>query len=97
MSFELNNPVAGHAISLRTRDHHVLGWLPRYLVDGMHRDDKWIVTDVEATVAQVNLDAPLSHRLLVDFRGRLPKGFSPMRDLPEYQPIAAVDAPIAAP
>ena len=93
VSFELNNPVAGHAISLRTRNHHVLGWLPRYLVDGMHRDNAWMVDDVEATVAQVNRDAPLSHRLLVDFRGRLPAGFSPMRDLPQYQPIASVEAP----
>ena len=93
VSFELNNPVAGHAISLRTRDHHVLGWLPRYLVDGMHRDNAWMVDDVEAKVAQVNRDAPLGHGLLVDFRGRLPVGFSPMRDLPQYQPIASVEAP----
>ena len=40
---------------------------------------------------EVNLEAPLSHRLLVDFRGRLPVGFSPMRDLPQYQPIATVE------
>lgn len=91
--FELNNPVAGHAFNLKTWDQYVLGWLPRYLVDGMHRDNAWVVSDVEATVVQVNLDAPLSHRLLVDFRGRLPVGFSPMRDLPQYQPIASVEAP----
>ncbi len=94
LSFELNNPVATHAISVKTSDQYVLGWLPRYLVDGMHRDHAWMVRDVEATVAQVNRDAPLSHRLLVDFRGRLPVGFSPMRNLPEYQPISAVEAPI---
>ena len=97
LAFELNNPAATHAILVKTPDHYVLGWLPRYLVDGMHKDNAWMVTGVEATVAQVNRDAPLSHRLLVDFRGRLPAGFSPMRDLPQYQPIAAVDAPIAAP
>ena len=91
VSFELNNPVAGHAFNLKTWDQYVLGWLPRYLVDGMHRDNAWMVDDVEATVAQVNLEAPLSHRLLVDFRGRLPVGFSPMRDLPQYQPIVTAE------
>ena len=95
-AFELNNPVATHSIIVKTTDHYLVGWLPNYLLAGMHQDNAWIVEEVEATVAQVNGDAPLSHRLLVDFRGRLPKGFSPMRDLPEYQPIAAVNAPIAA-
>ena len=42
-------------------------------------------------VAQVNQDAPLSHRLLVDFTGQLPPGFR-MENLPQYRPIA-----IAAP
>ena len=98
VSFELNNPAAKHAISVKTIDQYVLGWLPRYLVDGMHRDNAWMVDDVEATVAQVNGDAPLSHRLLVDFKGRLPKGFSPMRDLPQYQPIVSAEAtPAPAP
>ena len=76
---------------MKTSDHYVLGWLPRYLVDGMHNDDGWLVSDIEARVAQVNLKAPLSHRLLVDFRGRLPVGFSPMRDLPQYQPIVTAE------
>ena len=95
-AFELNNPVATHSIIVMSRDHYVLGWLPHYLLAGMHEDNAWMVTDVEATVAQVNLEAPLSHRLLVDFRGRLPVGFSPMRDLPQYQPIASVEAPRAS-
>ena len=91
MAFELNNPETRHGILVKTTDHYVLGWLPRYLVDGMHRDDAWMVTDVKATVAQVNRDAPLSHRLLVNFNGRLPAGFSPMRDLPQYQPIVSAE------
>ena len=87
VAFDLNNPATTHAISVRTSDHYVLGWLPRYLVDGLHQDDAWKVTDVKATVAQVSLDAPLSHRLLIDFGGKLPPGFR-MEDLPQYQPIA---------
>ena len=86
VAFDLNNPAATHAISVRSADQYVLGWLPRYLVDGLHRDDAWMVTDVKASVAQVNLDAPLSHRLLIHFSGKLPPGFS-MADLPQYQPI----------
>ena len=91
LAFELNNPVAKHAISVKTHDQYVLGWLPHYLVSGMHQDDAWMVTEVETKVAQVNHASPLSHRLLIDFSGRLPEGFSPMRDLPEYQLIDAFE------
>ena len=93
LAFELNNPAFKHAISVKTQDQYVLGWLPHYLVSGMHQDNAWMVTEVETKVAQVNLDSPLSHRLLVDFSGRLPQGFSPMRDLPEYQVVSALDKP----
>ena len=88
LSFELNNPATVHAITVKTVDQYILGWLPRYLVDGLHQDDAWKVTEVKAAVAQVNSDAPLSHRLLVDFTGQLPPGFR-MEDLPQYRPIAA--------
>ena len=91
LSFELNNPAAVHAIMVKTHDQYVIGWLPRYLVDGLHQDNAWKVTEVKSSVAQVNLDAPLSHRLLVYFSGKLPVGFHPMRDLPQYQPIAQPD------
>ena len=87
LSFELNNPVVVHAITVKTSDQYMLGWLPRYLVDGLHQDDAWKVTEVKAAVAQVNRDAPLSHRLLVNFSGKLPPGFR-MEDLPQYRPIA---------
>ena len=89
LSFELNNPVDGHAILVHTDDYYHLGWLPRYLVDGLHQDNAWMVSDVVVVVAQVNKDAPLSHRVLVDFAGKLPKGFNPMRDLEHFTPIDA--------
>ena len=87
LSYELNNPVTSHAILVMTDDYYMLGWLPRYLVDCMHRDGAWLVEDVEVSVAKVNPFAPLSNRLLVDFSGRLPKGFNPMKDLEEFKPI----------
>ena len=37
LSFELNNPATSHAILVMTDDYYSLGWLPRYLVDCMHR------------------------------------------------------------
>ena len=91
LSFELSNPAAVHAITVKTADQYILGWLPRYLVDAVHQDDAWRITEVKATVAQVNLDAPLSHRLLVNFGGKLPPDFS-MENLPRYQPIVAPKA-----
>ena len=87
LSFELNNPATSHAILVSSDDYYMLGWLPRYLVDCMHRDGAWLVEDVEVSVAKVNYYAPLSNRLLVDFRGRLPEGFNPMKDLEEFKPI----------
>ncbi len=88
LSFELSNPATVHAITVKTTDQYILGWLPRYLVDVMHQDNAWKVVDVEAIVAQVNIKAPLSHHVLVDFSGRLPPGVDPMTKLEMYQPIA---------
>lgn len=88
LSFELNNPADGHAILVHTDDYYHLGWLPRYLVDGMHQDDAWMVSNVAVSVAQVNYGAPLSHRILVDFSGKLPEGFNPMNDLEQFTPLA---------
>ena len=91
VAVELDNPITTHAILLYTQDYYVLGWLPRYVAEGMYRYGGWTLFDAKAAVAQVNHAAPLSHRLLVDFSGRLPPGFNPMRDLEWYQPIAGPD------
>lgn len=82
-----DNPTVTLAIKVCTQDSRHIGWLPRYLVDDLQQSGGWIVTDAKASVAQVNLDGPLSHRLLIDFSGKLPPGFR-MEDLPQYQPIA---------
>ena len=92
LSFELNNPATSHAILVSSDDYYTLGWLPRYLVDCMHRDGAWLVEDVEVSVAKVNPYAPLSNRLLMDFSGRLPEGFNPMKDLEEFRPIGGTDS-----
>ena len=91
VALELNNPVTTHAIVVYTQDYYMLGWLPRYLAEGMHRYGDWAVLDAQAAVAQVNADAPLSHRVLLDFSGRLPPESNPMRDLEQYHPIVGSD------
>ena len=87
LSFELSNPATVHAITVKTTDQYIIGWLPRYLVDVMHQDNAWKIEDVEAKVAQVNSNASLSHHLLVEFGGRLPEGINPMSYLAQYKPI----------
>ena len=84
---ELNEAAYPHAILVNSDDDCPLGGLPRYLVDCMHRDGVWMVEDARVTVARVNPYAPLSNRLLVDFSGKLPKGFNPMKNLEQFKPI----------
>ena len=72
LSLELNNPATGHAVTVKTTDQYVVGWLPRYLVDVAYRDGSWLVEEPEARVAQLNFAGPLSTRVLVEFAGRLP-------------------------
>ena len=88
LAIEVNNPTTSHSVLVNSGDYCALGWLPRYLVDGLYKDDAWMVSEVSATVAKVNYTAPLSSRLLVDFRGRLPRGFNPMKDLDQFFLIA---------
>ncbi len=88
VAFELNNPVTKHALLVHTRDYHTLGWLPRYIAEGIYECADWVTLDARVTVAQVNHCAPLSQRLILNFSGRLRAGVSPMRDLAQFQPIA---------
>ena len=92
VAFELNNPAATRAVLVMSDDYYTLGWLPRYLVDSMHGGNGWLVSDVKAIVARVNLSAPLSNRILVDFTGRLQSGFNPMKDVEQFAPLVTDDA-----
>ena len=89
---ELNNPVTTHAILVYTQDYSVLGWLPRYVAEAIHRSCEWRVSDFRVVVVQVNRNAPLSDRLLVELSGRLPSGVNPMRDLAQFQPVSGADS-----
>ena len=67
---------------------HPLGALPFGLVDILHKNGDWLPESEAVTITQMNPNAPINSRVLVDFSGRLPAGFRPMEHLPQYQPIA---------
>jgi hypothetical protein len=78
VAMEVNNPATGLAVQLQTRDCHILGWAPRYLVNDLcaaiseHRS-------IEAKVTRINrLDAPSARRVLVELKGSLPSDVEPM-------------------
>lgn len=89
LQLEASNPDTTGVIGVKTRDHCALGRLPNYLVSWLLQGNNRLGTDFSASVARVNPDAPLSHRLLVDFHGRVPLGLTNMKDLPAFQPITA--------
>ena len=76
---------------MKTTDHYLNGWLPRHLVDVVYRDGGLLVQDPEARVAQLNLNGSLSHRVLVDFSGRLPSTMRSRDCLPRYRSISGDD------
>ena len=86
--FASDGPFDEHAVGVSTADQHLLGWLPRFLVDVLRNDEGQNVIDLEVRVAQVNHEAPWSHRLLVVLSGQLPPGVDPMGELEQYQPIS---------
>ena len=88
MVFASDSPFEEQAVGVRTADQHLLGWLPRFLLDLLRHDEGTKVTNIEVRVAQVNSEAPLSHRLLVELTGQLPPGVDPMGELEQYQPIS---------
>ena len=87
VALELTNPVTTVGLLVHSRDYYTLGWLPRYFVEAINECCDWKDLEVSLTVARVNRQAPLSHRLRVNVSGRLPQGVNPMRTLPLYQPV----------
>lgn len=96
VAVELNNPVTKLGILVCSQDYYILGWLPRFITEGILQCSDWTSLEAEVVVVQVNHHAPLSQRLLVDFTGWLPVGVNPMQDLEQYQPIAGRRATIKA-
>lgn len=87
-AIEVDNPATGRAIQLQTKDYHVIGWTPRYLVDDLVR----VLVDpgdgkVAASVAKINDSSnPTQRNIIVEMSGRWPEGRTPMAgsDLEDY-------------
>lgn len=97
VALELTNPVTTIGLLVHSRDYCTLGWLPRYFVEAINECCEWTNLEVKLTVARVNRQAPLSHRLRVNLSGRLPPGANPMRTLREYQPIVGTTGDVRLP
>jgi len=78
-----------HSIRVTTIEKVHLGWLPRHLADFLRQPDIINLADIQLRVVQVNHQAPLSHRLLVEITGQLPTGIDPMSELEQYQPVSS--------
>ncbi len=87
VALELNNPAAGAAVQLQSRDdYQMIGWAPRYLVGDLLKAMAEH-SDLSAKVIQANIDgAPLNQRVLVELTGKLPMDFKPMASR-EFQPL----------
>lgn len=83
VSIELTNPKTGLAIQLTSTDYHFVGWTPHYLVQDLLKVIFDAPASIEARVLRVNKDAvPANRRVLVEFKGRFPKGVEPMSSEP---------------
>ena len=71
LTLELTNPATGLAVQIQTRDYHMVGWAPRYLVPDLTvAMTEWPGT-YEAEVVQINPQpTPPNQRVLIEMRGR---------------------------
>jgi hypothetical protein len=78
VTIELTNPATGLAVQIRTRDYHMIGWAPRYLIADLVSAIARSPSEYAAHVVRVNpVPAPSKQRLLVELTGRWP-GYEPM-------------------
>ena len=86
VAIELTNPATQLAVQIQTRDYHVIGWSPRYLVADLVSAIAKAPGDYEAKVVQVNpVPTPSKQRLLIELRGHWPD-YDPMtRD--DFEPL----------
>lgn len=89
VAVEVNNPATGYAVQLQTRDGHLIGWAPRYLVSDLRAALLEHAT-ITATVRRINrMGAPFARRVLVELQGGVPANFEPMTS-EEYRVLVVV-------
>ena len=70
ITLELTNPATRLAVQVQTKDYHMIGWAPRYLVYDLVKAMTESPTSYRAHVARINPPpAPKSYRILVEMSG----------------------------
>ena len=87
VTLELTNPVSTMAVQIQTKDYHMVGWAPRYLVadlvEAMAESPEY-----SAHVVRVNPQpAPSKQRVLIQMRGSWDE-HEPMSG-PEFRPLVS--------
>jgi len=78
-TIELTNPSTGLAVQIQSEDYHMLGWAPRYLLEGLMHAMAGSPGDFSAKVVQINpMPAPSKQRVLIEFTGHWLDDYSPM-------------------
>ena len=71
LSIELTNPTSGLALQVQTKDYHMIGWAPRYLVFDLTTALK-TSSRYRAQVVCLNVQpAPRKQRVLIEMSGNL--------------------------
>lgn len=87
LAVELTNPATRTAIQIQTRDYHMIGWAPRYLLNDLMVAMARTPGVYSAFVVRVNpVPAPSKQRVLIELNGHLPVGYEPMSGR-EFEPL----------
>ena len=87
---DLQNAYNPAAMTLRTENSHLIGYLPNYLANEAYRLLKTCdPQSTYCTVSRVNLDAPMSFAVLCKLKACWSNGSSPFSD-EAFQPISAL-------
>ncbi|MBD2566404.1 HIRAN domain-containing protein [Anabaena lutea] len=86
---EFQNPYDSRALLLCTKDHHIVGYCPRYIVDDVFKLNNKNSELLKVYVERINpVPAPLQLRLLCSLTAEWRDDFRPFSSQ-EYQPIVA--------
>ena len=86
VTLELTNPATGLAVQIQTKDYHMIGWAPRYLVPDLVTAMTGQPRHFSASVVRVNPQpAPSKQRVLIEMKGRSDQ-YEPMSGS-DYQPV----------
>lgn len=81
VTVELTNPETTTAVQIQTKDYHMLGWAPRYLVHDLVRAMAYSSGVIKAKFVPFNaMPAPSKQRVLIELSGQWLEHYVPMED-----------------